>query len=557
MAKKRGGDFDLDRAIRDPGFTPKRSDAGALLDRMASGSDEEKLAERAVIKLGVAILDDAAARARDRSFEGRPAILRCLGRVAASANDEDAAPIVALAIELLGDEDARVRRAAATTIAKARARRAPDQEAERALSAAIAIERDASASRAMIEALGRTGAKAAAELLASHTDASAERTRAAIVVRRAMARAEPSTIDLDVDPTSPLTVALRCRSGLASIVIDELPASPAPKLASDPLAGDRVEVTITRAPSSLFASRVALSMGFLLAPVRAAPSLAEAVASSLASDEARAIIRRFTRGPLRYRLAWSAGGKRRAEVWRAAELTSRLAPELVNDPQDSPWEVIVHEASEMIRVELVPSAVDPRFRYRVADVPAASHPTLAAALVRIAGSSPNDVVWDPFVGSGLELCERAIAGPYAALIGTDREPSALEAARKNLDAVSVGGVGGARDATLVAADATLWRPSGSAPTLVISNPPMGRRIERTRDLGPMLTRALANVHRALAPGGRIVWISPLPELTRGEAERLHLVMKKALTVDMGGFSAEIQVLDKPKPRAASARRRLD
>lgn len=552
MAKKRGSDFDLDRAIRDPGFTPKRSDAGALLDRMASGDDEDKLAERAVIKLGVAITGDAAARARDRSFEGRPAILRCLGRVAASASDEDAAPIVALAIELLGDEDARVRRAAATTIAKARARRAPDQDAERALSAAIAIERDASASRAMIEALGRTGAKAAAELLASHADASAERTRAAIVVRRAMARSEPSTIDLDVDPTSPITVALRCRSGLASIVIDELPASPAPKLTSDPLAGDRVEVTIKRAPSSLFASRVALSMGFLLAPVRAAPSLAEAVAASLASDEARAIIRRFTRGPLRYRLAWSAGGKRRAEVWRAAELTSRLAPELVNDPQDSPWEVIVHEASEMIRVELVPSAVDPRFRYRVADVPAASHPTLAAALVRIAGSSPNDVVWDPFVGSGLELCERAIAGPYAGLIGTDREPSALEAARKNLDAV-----GGAHDVTLVAADATLWRPSGSPPTLVISNPPMGRRIERTRDLGPMLTRALANVHRALAPGGRIVWISPLPELTRGEAERLHLVMKKALTVDMGGFSAEIQVLDKPKPRAASARRRLD
>ncbi len=551
MAKKRGSDFDLDRAIRDPGFTPKRSDAGALLDRMASGRDEDKLAERAVIKLGVAITDDAATRARDRSFEGRPTILRCLGRVAASASDEDAAPIVALAIELLRDEDARVRRAAATTIAKARARRAPDRDAERALSAAIAIERDASASRAMIEALGRTGAKDAAELIASHADASAERTRAAIVVRRAMARSEPSTIDLDVDPTSPLTVALRCRSGLASIVIDELPASPAPKLASDPLAGDRVEITIARAPSSLFASRVALSMGFLLAPVRAAPSLAEAVAASLASDEARAIFRRFTRGPLRYRLAWSAGGKRRAEVWRAAELTSRLAPELVNDPQDSPWEAIVHEASEMIRVELVPSAVDPRFRYRVADVPAASHPTLAAALVRIAGTSPNDVVWDPFVGSGLELCERAIAGPYASLIGTDREPDALEAARKNLDAVGVGG------ATLVAADATMWRPSGSAPTLVISNPPMGRRIERTGDLGPMLTRALANVHSALAPGGRIVWISALPELTRGEAERLHLVMKKALTVDMGGFSAEIQVLDKPKPRAASARRRLD
>ena len=31
----------------------------------------------------------------------------------------------------------------------------------------------------------------------------------------------------------------------------------------------------------------------------------------------------------------------------------------------------------------------------------------------------NDLVWDPFVGSGTELCERALLGPYRALVGSD------------------------------------------------------------------------------------------------------------------------------------------
>jgi hypothetical protein len=36
---------------------------------------------------------------------------------------------------------------------------------------------------------------------------------------------------------------------------------------------------------------------------------------------------------------------------------------------------------------------------------------LAAALAREGGVLANDIVWDPFMGSGMELCERAVAGP--------------------------------------------------------------------------------------------------------------------------------------------------
>ena len=38
------------------------------------------------------------------------------------------------------------------------------------------------------------------------------------------------------------------------------------------------------------------------------------------------------------------------------------------------------------------------------------------------GARADDVVWDPFVGSGTELVERALAGPYARLLGSDTDP---------------------------------------------------------------------------------------------------------------------------------------
>jgi 23S rRNA G2445 N2-methylase RlmL len=254
---------------------------------------------------------------------------------------------------------------------------------------------------------------------------------------------------------------------------------------------------------------------------------------ALASDEAVALLARHTRGALRYRIAWAAGGKRRAVVWRAAGAIAAKRPELVNDPTESPWQAVVHEGRAAVAVELVPSFVDPRFTYRLGDVPAASHPTVAAALVRIAGVREGDVVWDPFVGSGTELCERVLAGPYRRLIGSDREPLALEVARKNLEAV------GAHDVEFARGDALHYAPS--SPTLIITNPPMGRRVLRGVDLGAVLEQFVEHAAKVLAPGGRLVWISPLPDRTVRAAQRAGLTSTLRREIDMGGFAAELQV----------------
>ena len=115
------------------------------------------------------------------------------------------------------------------------------------------------------------------------------------------------------------------------------------------------------------------------------------------------------------------------------------------------------------------SLVDPRFSWRRGDVPAASHPTLAAALARVAGARDDDVVWDPFVGSGAELAERALLGPALALFGSDVDPRALEVARANLAGAGI-------EARLELQDALEPAPEGV--TLIITNPPMGRRAAR-------------------------------------------------------------------------------
>jgi 23S rRNA G2445 N2-methylase RlmL len=192
-------------------------------------------------------------------------------------------------------------------------------------------------------------------------------------------------------------------------------------------------------------------------------------------------------------------------------------------------------------VEMTPRALaDPRFAYRKGDVPAASHPTIAAALVRVACVSARDVVWDPFCGSGTELVERALAGPFERLHGSDLSDEALAAARENLDAAGVA------NAVLERADATTHAPRGV--TLILTNPPMGRRVLRGEDLRGTLDRFVDHAAARLARGGRLVWISPFPERTRERFRRAGLVVDFEAAVDMGGFSARIQRAKKDAAR---------
>ncbi|MDP9149033.1 MAG: methyltransferase, partial [Myxococcota bacterium] len=343
-------------------------------------------------------------------------------------------------------------------------------------------------------------------------------------------------------PDRPVEVVALCRNGIESLLAEELSADAARRSGHEErgvsdahtTAPGRVSATLSSAMGELFRARTMLSFYFPLPTERAhdGEPVEETVARALRSEHAKSIFAAWTVGAVRYRIAWAEGGHKRAQTWALAGVLGKQAPELVNDPTLSLWELIVTATPSRVDVALAPRDLpDPRFLWRKRDVPASSHPTLAAALARVAKARPDDVVWDPFVGSGAELVERALLGPHRSLTGSDIEPLALEAAKENLAAAGV-------EARLEQADALVHAPGGV--TLIITNPPMGRRASRTAGLSEMLDRFVLHAASVLSPGGRLVWMAPWPKRARNAAFRAGLTLESAQVVDMGGFDAEMQ-----------------
>jgi 23S rRNA G2445 N2-methylase RlmL len=117
------------------------------------------------------------------------------------------------------------------------------------------------------------------------------------------------------------------------------------------------------------------------------------------------------------------------------------------------------------------------------------------------------------------------------LIGSDVDAKALAAAAANLTSAGLAH-------TLAEADATTHAPPGV--TLIVTNPPMGRRVHRG-DVAPLLTDFLRHAARVLQPGGRLVWISPVPRATHSVALDAGLRCRRTQTVDMGGFTGQLEV----------------
>ena len=283
------------------------------------------------------------------------------------------------------------------------------------------------------------------------------------------------------------------------------------------------------------AERWAFLLGGKAAELAHTGRIEDALVQAMSDPKLQNWLEAATRGTVRYRIDWKEATN--AQMWRLAERLAQVAPKLVNDPRESLWEWgLVREGRQRFSLEIrAKGRADERFAYRNEAVPASSHPPLAAALARLGDVRPDDVVWDPFCGAGTELIERAKRGPYAALWGTDLDETALQTSRSNLVKA------GLEDACLERADARTW--TGARPTLTITNPPLGRRVARGT-ARTLISEVAAHIARQLAPGGRLVWVSPFPEDTRAVLEALGLKVTYRVAVDMGGFDAEMQRADK-------------
>jgi 23S rRNA G2445 N2-methylase RlmL len=520
---------ELVRALQQKGWQPARSDIAPLFALLATGDkDAAEAASRALARLGADAARAAVARFDAATPVERARLTRLVGRVAQARRDRTFAEFL---VARIADPDDKTARNAALALGKL-GELVPAADVERALVARWASA-PAPLRRALAEALGKLGGAAALAVLDDAGDDDELRRlahEARVKIQRTLGRADAGAITDDVAPAAPLRALAHCRHGLAALLADEL-AQHAARVVDD----ETVSLTLRAPLASLWAARTMLRFGFPL-PTRGA-DLERAVVDALASDAAWAIFSRFTRGTPRYRLEWADAGHRRALTFRVAAAVAARRPQLVNDPTDTLWEVVVREERSRPTVELWPRGLpDPRFAYRVAHVPASSHPTLAAALARVAGARPDDVVWDPFVGAATELVERARLGPARALFGTDADEAALARARDNLAAAHV-------DATLIRADARTFRPPLS-PTAIITNPPMGRRVlDRTRT-GDLYRDFLAHAAALLPRGGRLTWISPRGDETLAVATPLGLRATLRQRVDMAGFWGEIQSFTK-------------
>lgn len=288
---------------------------------------------------------------------------------------------------------------------------------------------------------------------------------------------------------------------------------------------------------AFFACRMFDAFAFVI-PLSPGPTLEEKIKGTLRSKAFETITRAFSDRVV-FRLQLKGKGHQRALVWSVAEWCSAQDSFFRNDSRDAGWMLLVDERAN--ECELVPRLADPRFAYRTADVPAASHPTVAAALATIAYDawrgrrdlSLQEVVWDPFAGSGLELIEYAHKNPAAKLVATDTSEEAEIAFRKNTETSKTTAMFHRIDARTAGVD-----QFPESPTLLLTNPPLGHRVPG--DVASLADSVLRVFASFAADEARIVWISP----DRGTDEICNsLGFRKELEklVDLGGILRPMQL----------------
>jgi Putative RNA methylase family UPF0020 len=521
----RAADFDLAKALAEKNFTPAVRDVDAIvallatLDEATLGKAQAALAglgepARVAIEKALPAVADEGARAKT---------IQALGLIArrgdAGARDR--------LLVTLGDSSSRVRRAAISALA--------NLEAADDVRAALVVRWDdptapADERRALAEAFGKLGGdELVSRLRALDPQHDAElarrRDRGLLVADRGAKRGTESEVRTDVAPPSPLAVVLHTKPGLAGLLVDELRSLNIEARADR---DDTAYTTLDAPWATLYKSRLWASAGIRV-PRPAGDSgdaLVNSIVAGLTAAPVRTLLAAWTTGPIRWRVELPEG-KQRAVVWRVARDVTTYAPELVNDPTATTWDVRIADATAL---ELIPRrAADPRFAYRVADVPAASHPAVAAALARVGEPHDRDRVWDPFCGSGMELIE---CGRLAKcdLFGTDLDDRALDAANQNATAAGLNIAFTLGDARAALGDGDL--------DLIISNPPLGSRV--AVDAPGLLNALLPVIARRLSPKGRFVWLTPNTRATSPLAEQLRFRRTFSANVDLGGVRGRLE-----------------
>lgn len=175
-------------------------------------------------------------------------------------------------------------------------------------------------------------------------------------------------------------------------------------------------------------------------------------------------------------------------------------------------------------------------------VAASLRPTVAAAMVRLAGAGPGMVFLDPFCGAGTILAEQLeLAGQRRmtdlTLIGSDTDATALVGAEANLRKIG--------EATLLRADATALPLTHECIDRIVTNPPFGKQLSSLEMIGPLYRAAAKEWQRVLKPGGRAVLLASEIDMLRDALRPFAWQPQRQLRVRILGQAATLSVWQKP------------
>jgi 23S rRNA G2445 N2-methylase RlmL len=181
--------------------------------------------------------------------------------------------------------------------------------------------------------------------------------------------------------------------------------------------------------------------------------------------------------------------------------------------------------------------------YKLEHIPASLRPTLAAAMVRLAGIGPGMTVLDPMCGAGTILAEavevaRRRKGEPVRVLGGDVDPNAVFVSSQNLEKLG--------PVSLARWDATRLPLPAASVDRIVSNPPFGKQLATIEEVGPLYHAAAAEWDRVLRPGGRAVLLVMEVELLRGILQGRGWVPVRQLRVRLLGQPTVLSVWQKPE-----------
>jgi tRNA (guanine6-N2)-methyltransferase len=181
--------------------------------------------------------------------------------------------------------------------------------------------------------------------------------------------------------------------------------------------------------------------------------------------------------------------------------------------------------------------------YKTEHRPASLRPTVAAAMVRLAGASAGQIVLDPMCGGGTILAEqialahRRRAGEISVL-GGDRDADAIRAAAANLRRAGPGW-------KLVRWDARRLPLADRSVDRIVCNPPFGVQLGDPDSIGPLYRALAAECDRVLKPEGRAVVLVADAAMWQPAATGVGWRARRRLRIRVLGQPAEMSVWRKP------------